>query len=45
MYTVPNIALVTECRLLGDSSAINLSLERQEKLDVSDRVQVPIEKV
>ena len=45
MWTVPNIALLTECRLLSDSSAINMSLERQEKLGVSGWVKVPVEKV
>ena len=31
MWTVPNIALLTECRLLSDSSAINMSLLRSEE--------------
>jgi len=34
MWTVPNIALLTECRLLSDSLAINMSLlwsEEQEE--------------
>jgi hypothetical protein len=31
MWTVPNIALLMECRLLSDSSAINMSLLRSEE--------------
>ncbi len=37
MWTVPNIALLTECRLLSDSLAINMSLllsEEQEERNV-----------
>ena len=31
MLTMPNIALLTECRLLSDSLAINMSLLRSEE--------------
>jgi hypothetical protein len=31
MWTVPNIALLTECWLQSDSSAINMSLLRSEE--------------
>jgi hypothetical protein len=37
MWTVPNIALLTECRLLSDSSAINMSLLRSEEQEETIR--------
>jgi hypothetical protein len=45
MWTVPNIALLTECRLLSDSLAINMSLLRsaeQEQRNVYRRRQLDI---
>ena len=40
MWTVPNIALLTECRLLTDSSAINMSLLRSEEQEETIRFHV-----
>ena len=40
-----NMAPLTGCRCLLRSRAINMSLERQVKLGVSDWVKVPVEKV
>ena len=37
MWTVPNIALLTECRLLSDSSAINMSLRWSEEQEETIR--------
>src|SRR5258705_11638828 len=37
MWTVPNIALLTECRLLSDSTAINMSLLRSEEQEETIR--------
>src|SRR5258705_10435657 len=37
MWTVPNIALLTECLLLSDSSAINMSLLRSEEQEETIR--------
>ena len=37
MLTVPNIALLTECRLLSDSLAINMSLLRSEEQEETIR--------
>src|SRR5258705_6705088 len=37
MWTVPNIALLTECRLLSDSLAINMSLLRSEEQEETIR--------
>ena len=37
MLTMPNIALLTECRLLSDSLAINMSLLRSEEQEETIR--------
>ncbi len=45
MWTVPNIVLLTECRLLRDSLAINMSLLRsgeQEERNVYRRRELDI---
>jgi hypothetical protein len=40
MKTVPNIALLTECRLLSDSAAIKMSLLRSEEHEETMRFQL-----
>ena len=37
MQAVPNVARLTECRLLSDSAAINISLPRSDEIEETIR--------